>query len=89
MIYIKNNFSGDEFDNLEAAKKYMLPTEKDINEILNKENYIGDDFEGYCAAYKEYIEELKAANNLSELADIWNRYTDNLENGSTFEVKKI
>ena len=85
MRYIVNNYDTEiKFDNLMQAKAYMITDYKPI-----EEDYIGDDFECYKKNYEEYINGLSSADNLDELARIWNAYTDMFANGSTYEVKEV
>lgn len=72
------------FDDLEKAKEYMIPTEE-----LSEEDYLCDDFENYAKNFEEYKAELKGAESLEELADVWNKYTDTFNDGSKFEVREV
>lgn len=89
MIYIKNKFSGDEFNKLEAAKFWMIPGEEEMKDALNPSGYLGANYENYREEFLEYVKLLKESKTLDELADIWNRYTDVFGNGSEFEVNEI
>lgn len=74
------------FYNLTEAKAFMLP---DVSEEAKKEfeeDFIGDDFESYWNRYLEYYSDIKNADSLEELAEVWNSRTDTFADGSSFEV---
>lgn len=93
MKILKNNFDYEiEFDDLEKARKYYLPSESVIEDVQNEEYYVGPStlsFESYVEGFFEYYEEIKNASSLEELADVLNRYTDIYDNGSYYFVKEI
>lgn len=70
------------FDSLEEAKKYYCPKEEP-----SKDDYIGDDFDEYIKDWKEYRSEIEQAENLEELANVLNSYTDIFSNGAEWYVK--
>ena len=70
---------------LQKAKEYYLPN----SNILLKENYIGNNYESYVKQYKEYVKEIDACNDIVELCDVLNRYTDLFNNGTNFKIKEI
>lgn len=73
------------FDNLAEAKSYFLPKEEIPCE---PEKFSGENYESFCTAFKAYKTEIKAANNLEELADVLNRYSDEFGNGSEYYTKE-
>ena len=70
---------------LQKAKEYFLPN----SNILLKENYIGNNYESYVKQYKDYVKEIDACNDIIELCDVLNRYTDLFNNGTNFKIKEI
>lgn len=70
---------------LQKAKEYYLPN----SNILLKENYIGNNYESYVKQYKDYIDAICTCNDIVELCDVLNRYTDTFGNGSQWFVKEI
>lgn len=70
---------------LKKAKEYYLPN----SNILLKENYIGNNYESYVKQYKDYIDAICTCNDIVELCDVLNRYTDLFNNGTNFKVKEI
>lgn len=72
------------FKEFGLAQAYMLPPYD-----LYEDAYVGDDYEAYSKKFKEYKRELIEAESLEELAKVWNKYTDILEDGSEFIVKEI
>ena len=70
---------------LQKAKEYYLPN----SNILLKENYIGNNYESYVKQYKDYIDAICTCNDIVELCDVLNRYTDLFNNGTNFKVKEI
>lgn len=78
MKILKNSFDKDiNFDNLEEAKKYYLKSAEQLEELDNDEDEI------------ERNKEIESAENLEELADVLNKYTDLLDNGSHWSVHII
>lgn len=68
---IKNSFDKDiNFDNLKEAKEYYLISEEQLKELGNGEDEI------------ERNKEIESAENLEELADVLNKYSDICDNGS-------
>ena len=70
---------------LQKAKEYYLPN----SNILLKENYIGNNYESFVKQYKDYIDAICTCNDIVELCDVLNRYTDLFNNGTNFKVKEI
>ena len=70
---------------IEKAKEYYLPN----SNILIKENYIGNNYEYYVKQYKDYIDAICTCNDIVELCDVLNRYTDLFNNGTNFKIKEI
>lgn len=70
---------------IEKAKEYYLPN----SNVLLKENYIGDNYESFVKQYKDYIDAICTCNDIVELCDVLNRYTDLFNNGTNFKVKEI
>ena len=70
---------------LQKAKEYYLPN----SNILLKENYIGNNYESYVKQYKEYIDAICTCNDIVELCDVLNRYTDLFSNGTEYIIKEI
>ena len=70
---------------LQKAKEYFLPN----SNILLKENYIGNNYESFVKQYKDYIDAICTCNDIVELCDVLNRYTDLFNNGTNFKVKEI
>ena len=88
MKYIINNNNTEIvfYENeLKKAKEYYLPN----SNILLKENYIGNNYESYVKQYKDYIDAICTCNDIVELCDVLNRYTDLFNNGTNFKVKEI
>lgn len=83
IIIERSNDKEAYFDDLEKAKEYMIPADE-----LSEEDYLGDDFESYAKSFEEYKAELKDAESLEELAEVWNKYTDTFNDGSEFKVKE-
>lgn len=70
---------------LQKAKEYYLPN----SNILLKENYIGNNYESYEKQYKDYIDAICTCNDIVELCDVLNRYTDLFNNGTEYIIKGI
>ena len=70
---------------LQKAKEYYLPN----SNILLKENYIGNNYESYEKQYKDYIDAICTSNDIVELCDVLNRYTDLFNNGTEYIIKEI
>ena len=70
---------------LQKAKEYFLPN----SNILLKENYIGNNYESYVKQYKDYIDAISACNDIVELCNVLNRYTDLFSNGTEYIIKEI
>ena len=70
---------------LQKAKEYFLPN----SNILLKENYIGNNYESYVKQYKDYIDAINACNDIVELCNVLNRYTDLFNNGTEYSIKEI
>lgn len=78
MKILKNSFDKDiNFDNLEEAKKYYLKSAEQLEELDNAEDEI------------ERNKKIESAEDLEELADVLNTYTDLLDNGSHWSVHTI
>mgnify|MGYP000979381026 CR=1 FL=1 len=78
MKILKNSFDKDiSFDNLDKAKNYYLKSAEQLEELDNDEDEI------------ERNKEIESAENLEELADVLNKYTDLLDNGSHWSVHII
>lgn len=78
MKILKNSFDKDiNFDNLEEAKKYYLKSAEQLEELDNDEDEI------------ERNKKIESAEDLEELADVLNTYTDLLDNGSHWSVHTI
>ena len=88
MKYIINNNNTEIvfYENeLKKAKEYYLPN----SNILLKENYIGNNYESYVKQYKDYIDAICTCNDIVELCDVLNRYTDLFNNGTEYIIKEI
>lgn len=84
MKELRNNVDTEvTFNNLEDAKNWYMPK---YNLPCQKEEYLGDDYELYCEQFKEYKEEIRAAESLEKLARVLNSYTDTFEDGRTHKV---
>ena len=70
---------------LQKAKEYFLPN----SNILLKENYIGNNYESFTKQYKDYIDAICTCNDIVELYDVLNRYTDLFNNGTEYIIKEI
>ena len=70
---------------LKKAKEYYLPN----SNILLKENYIGNNYESFVKQYKDYIDAICTCNDIVELCDVLNRYTDLFNNGTEYSIKEI
>ena len=70
---------------LQKAKEYFLPN----SNILLKENYIGNNYESYVKQYKDYIDAICTCNDIEELCNVLNRYTDLFNNGTEYIIKEI
>ena len=70
---------------LQKAKEYYLPN----SNILIKENYIGNNYESYVKQYNDYIDAICTCNDIVELCDVLNRYTDLFNNGTEYIIKEI
>ena len=70
---------------LQKAKEYYLPN----SNILLKENYIGNNYESYVKQYNDYIDAISACNDIVELCNVLNRYTDLFNNGTEYIIKEI
>lgn len=70
---------------LQKAKEYFLPN----SNILLKENYIGNNYESFVKQYKDYIDSINTCNDIVELCDILNRYTDLFNNGTEYKIKVV
>lgn len=60
----------------------------EFNDLEEAKNYMIPDVDFDDDDYNEYIEELKNADTLEELAHIWNANTDRFNDGSSFDVKE-
>ena len=70
---------------LQKAKEYYLQN----SNILLKENYIGNNYESYVKQYNDYIDAISACNDIVELCEVLNRYTDLFSNGTEYSIKEI
>ena len=70
---------------LQKAKEYFLPN----SNILLKENYIGNNYKSFVKQYKDYIDAICTCNDIVELCDVLNRYTDLFNNGTEYSIKEI
>ena len=70
---------------LQKAKEYFLPN----SNILLKENYIGNNYESFAKQYKDYMDAICTCNDIVELCDVLNRYTDLFNNGTEYIIKEI
>ena len=70
---------------LQKAKEYYLPN----SNILLKEDYIGNNYESYVKQYKDYIDAINTCNDIVELCNVLNRYTDLFNNGTEYSIKEI
>lgn len=87
MKELRNKFDKEiNFTDLKKAKTYYLPEDE---KSCEEEEYTGDNYEEYCKDYEEYKEEIMKAENLEELADVLNKYTDEFDNGTEYFVKEI
>lgn len=85
---LKNNYDKEiEFENLEEAKAYFLISEEQLKDLTD--NYEGDDFEYNKKRVLQREQDIKDANDLEELADVLNDYSDNYDNGSTWFVQTL
>ena len=69
------------FESLEEAKEYYYPEME-----MTEEDYTGDNFAEYLKAWEEYKKGIKEAKSLQKLADVLNRYSNEFDNGSSWEV---
>ena len=53
---------------------------------MTEEDYTGDNFAEYLKAWEEYKKGIKEAKSLQELVDVLNRYSDEFQNGSEWNV---
>lgn len=85
---LKNSFDEEvEFTDLNEAKEYyMLDTEM-LEEFLNPAEYSGDDFEEYKQSVLDREKEIRGAKTMEELADVLNKYSDLLDNGSEWYIE--
>lgn len=85
---LKNSFDEEaEFTDLNDAKEYyMLGTEM-LEEFLNPAEYSGDDFEEYKQFVLNREKEIREAKTMEELADVLNKYSDLLDNGSEWYIE--
>lgn len=60
----------------------------EFDDLEEAKNYMIPDVDFDDEDYNEYIEELKNADTLEELAHIWNTNTDRFNDGSSFDVKE-
>lgn len=70
-------------DELTEAKNYYL-SKSDLP--CNESEYLGEDYKGYCEQYAEYKQGIEQAENLEELAEALNNFTDIFDNGSAYKV---
>ena len=49
----------------------------------------GDATSYYVKQYKEYVKQIDACNDIVELCDVLNRYTDLFNNGTEYIIKEI
>ena len=70
---------------LQKAKEYYLPN----SNILLKENYIGNNYESFVKQDKDYMDAICTCNDIVELCDVLNRYTDLFNNGTEYIIKGI
>lgn len=80
MKFLRNEYSNDEYMTLSGAKRYLVPSEEEIEEIK------GTDYE---SDYMEWVDDLKSAETLEELAEVLNSRTDDYGNGSEYTVRCI
>ena len=74
---LRNNFDKEIcFSNLEDAKAYYTPSLEECSETTDDR-------------FTDYIEKIKDAESLDELADVLNEYTDVCNNGSTWYVREF
>ncbi len=68
---------------LAEAKNYYLP-----KSVLpcDESEYLGKDYKRYCEQYTEYKQGIEQAENLEELAEALNDFTDIFGNGSACKV---
>lgn len=79
----KGQYEELEFDNLEKAKRYFMPTDN-----FEEEDYIGDDYKNDKSRYIQYQDEIETSESLEELAYVLNKYTDIFGNGIQYIIKK-
>jgi hypothetical protein len=79
---LKNTFADEtSFENLEEAKHYFTPKAEEIKDAEESGLYDMDD-------YREYINGIKNAESLEELAEILNSRTDEYSNGTEWRVEE-
>ena len=77
-----NSFDKEaEFESLEEAKEYYYPEME-----MTEEEYTGDNFTEHLKAWEEYKKGIKVAESLQELAGVLNRYSNEFDNSSIWEV---
>lgn len=87
MKELRNKFDKEAvFTDLEKAKNYYYPED---DKACERDEYTGSNYEEYCKDYEEYKEEIMKAENLEELADVLNKYTDEFNNGTEYFVEEI
>ena len=70
-----------EFESLEEAKEYYYPEME-----MTEEDYTGDNFAECLKAWEEYKNGIKEAGSLQDLANVLNRYSNEFDNSSRWEV---
>ena len=74
---LRNSFDKEVcFSDLEAAKAYYTPSLEECSKTTDDR-------------FSDYIEKIKGAESLDELADVLNEYTDMFDNGSTWYVREF
>lgn len=77
-----NSFDKEvQFEDLAEAKEYYYPEME-----MTEEDYTGDNFAEYLKSWEEYKKGIKEAKSLQDLADVLNRYSNEFDNGSKWEV---
>ena len=70
-------------DELTEAKNYYL-SKSDLP--CDESEYLGEDYKEYCERYTEYKQGIEQAEDLEELAEVLNNFTDIFDNGTTYQV---
>lgn len=79
-VLVRSNDAEVTIESLEAAKKYYGFDETLAMELAGTDS---------AADYIRYTDELEAAESLEEFAEVWNNWTDRMEDGSCMAVREV